>query len=41
MIDSEYACENPKLLEVIVDHILFHWDDIVDVLIDELLEEEV
>lgn len=40
-IDDAYACENPKLLEVILEHILFHWDDIMEVLIDELLEEEV
>lgn len=40
-IDEAYACENPKLMEVILEHILFHWDDIMDVLIAELLEEEV
>lgn len=24
-----------------MEHLLFHWEDIVDVLIDELIEEEV
>ena len=35
------VCENPKILELVLEHILFHWDDIMDVLIDDLLEEEV
>ena len=34
-------CDNPKVLEVILEHILFHWDDIVETFINELLEEEV
>ena len=39
-IDAEYSCENPKLLEAIMEHILFHWDDTVELLMDELIEEE-
>eukprot|EP00350_Pseudokeronopsis_sp_OXSARD2_P003037 CAMPEP_0170557376 /NCGR_PEP_ID=MMETSP0211-20121228/24676_1 /TAXON_ID=311385 /ORGANISM="Pseudokeronopsis sp., Strain OXSARD2" /LENGTH=145 /DNA_ID=CAMNT_0010868335 /DNA_START=344 /DNA_END=778 /DNA_ORIENTATION=- len=40
-IDEAYACENPKLLEAILEHILFHWEEIMEVLIDDLMEEEV
>lgn len=40
-INQDYTCENLKLLEVVMEHLLFHWDDIVDVLLDELLTEEV
>lgn len=29
------------MLEVIIEHILLHWDDIMAVLIDELIQEEV
>ena len=29
------------MLEVVLEHILFHWDDIVAVLLDELIGEEV
>lgn len=36
-----YTCNNVKLLEVVMEHLLFHWDDIVDILVDELIEEEV
>jgi hypothetical protein len=36
-----YTCNNVKLLEVVMEHLLFHWDDIVDLLVDELIEEEV
>lgn len=39
--NQDYTCENLKLLEVVMEHLLFHWDDIVDVLLDELLTEEV
>jgi hypothetical protein len=39
-IDEAYACENPKLLEVVLEMILFHWDDIMDLFIDDLVEEE-
>lgn len=24
-----------------MEHLLFHWDDIVDLLVDEVIEEEV
>ena len=34
---SKNTCENLKLLEVVMEHLLFHWEDIVDVLLDELL----
>jgi hypothetical protein len=40
-INQEYTCENLKLLEVVMEHLLFHWEDIVDVLLDEILTEEV
>ena len=40
-INQEYTCENLKLLEVVMEHLLFHWEDIVGVLLDELLTEEV
>jgi hypothetical protein len=40
-INDEYSCENPKILEAILEHILFHWEDIMEIMIDELLEEEV
>lgn len=36
-----YTCNNVKLLEVVMEHLLFHWDDIVDILMDELIEDEV
>ena len=29
-----YTCNNVKLLEVVMEHLLFHWDDIVDLLIN-------
>jgi hypothetical protein len=28
-------------MEVVMEHLLFHWDDIVDLLVDELIEDEV
>ena len=40
-LHSGFSCENPKLLGAIMEHILFHWEDITDVLIDEILTEEV
>ena len=36
-----YTCNNVKLLEVVMEHLLFHWDDIVDLLVDELIQDEV
>jgi hypothetical protein len=36
-----YTCDNVKLLEVVMEHLLFHWEDITDLLIDELIEEDV
>ena len=35
------AVEDPKLLEALMEHILFYWDDIMACLVDELVEEEV
>jgi hypothetical protein len=40
-LGNNYSCENTKLLEVIMEHLLFHWTDITDMLIDELILEEV
>ena len=39
-INDGFYCENSKVLEVVLEHIIFHWDDIMEVLIDDLLEEE-
>ncbi len=30
-----------KLLEVVMEHVLFHYEDIVDLLLDEMILEEV
>lgn len=40
-INDVYACHNPKLLEILVEYVIFHWDDIMECLVDDLLEEEV
>ena len=40
-LNQAYTCENPKLLEIVMEHIMFHWDDIQELLFDELIEEEV
>lgn len=40
-LSSGFTCEDSKLLEVLLEHILFHWDDIMVCLVDELIEEEV
>jgi hypothetical protein len=40
-IQDNFAIEDPKLLGIIMEHILLHWDDIVACLVDELIEEEV
>ena len=40
-LDPKYSCEDSKMLEIIIEHILIHWEDITAVLIDELIEEEV
>jgi len=40
-LNSAYTCENIKILEIVMEHLLFHWEDITELLIDELLEEEV
>lgn len=40
-VRAEYAIEDPKVLEVIIEHILLNWDEICACLVDELIEEEV
>ena len=40
-VDDGFAVEDSKLLEVLMEHILFHWEDIMACLVDELIEEEV
>ena len=38
---EDLTCEDPKILEVLMEHIVLHWDDIVELLFDELIHEEV
>ena len=40
-VNDGFAVEDSKLLEAVLEHILFHWDDIMACLLDELIEEEV
>ena len=40
-VQSQFVCNDSKLLEVIMEHILIHWDDVMAVVVDELIEEEV
>ena len=40
-LSNGFAVEDAKLLEAVLEHILFHWDDIMACLVDELIEEEV
>ena len=40
-VDSQFAVEDSKMLEALMEHILFYWDDIMACLVDELVEEEV
>ena len=40
-LSNGFAVEDAKLLEAVLEHILFHWDDIVACLLDEVIEEEV
>ena len=40
-VSNSYTCEDSELLSAIMEHILFHWDDIMVVLLDELIQEEV
>ena len=40
-IVKQFTIEDTKLLGVIMEHILIHWDEIMACLIDELIEEEV
>ena len=41
MLAESLTCENPKLLEVLIEHIIIQWDDICEKLFDELVHEEV
>jgi len=41
MLAESLTCENPKLLEVLLEHIIIQWDDICERLFDELVQEEV
>jgi hypothetical protein len=41
MLSESLTCENPKLLEVLLEHIIIQWDDICERLFDELVQEEV
>jgi len=40
-VSDGFAVEDSKLLEAVLEHILFYWDDIMACLLDELIEEEV
>ena len=40
-VGAGFSVEDSKLLEVILEHILIHWDDVMACLVDELIEEEV
>ena len=40
-ITNSLSVENPQMLEVIMEHIILQWDDIVELLFDELIHEEV
>lgn len=36
-LESQLTCENPKLLEVLMEHIVLNWDELGD----ELLKDEI
>lgn len=40
-LTDSLTCENPKILEILMEHIVLNWDDIVYLLLDELIHEEV
>ena len=40
-VNGAFTCEDTKLLETILEHILLHWDDICECLVDEIIKEEV
>ena len=40
-VNDGFSVEDSKLLEAVMEHILFYWDDIMACLVDELIEEEV
>ena len=40
-ITNSLSVENPKMLETIMEHIILQWDDIVELLFEELIHEEV
>ena len=41
LLSDSLTCENPKILEVLMEHIVLNWDDIIERLLDELIHEEV
>ena len=38
---DQITCDNPKILGALMEHIVLNWDDVVNLLIDELVHEEV
>ncbi|CDW81572.1 UNKNOWN [Stylonychia lemnae] len=40
-IEEGYSCDNIKIMELVLENILLHWDDIMNLLIDDIIEEEV
>ena len=40
-VNGAFTCEDTKLLETILEHILLHWEDICECLVDEIIKEEV
>ena len=40
-LTDSLTCENPKILEILMEHIILNWEDIVHLLLDELIHEEV
>ncbi len=36
-LDNQLTCENPKLLETLMEHIVLNWDDLAD----DLLKDEI
>ena len=40
-LESSTTCENAQILEVLMEQIILRWDDIVELLLDDLVREEV
>ena len=36
-LESQITCENPKILEVLMEHIVLNWDELGE----ELLKDEI